>query len=141
MSQVDASETLLELIFEAAETALDTRRHKEPLVPFTLLLTKGGTVKQRYIAETTRAAIDKAQRALLDAGSDTLAYVLAYDGYVTIEDAETDAIMLEAGERGKRSGLRLAQRYRPALAAMPLMPIGNLAYLGVAEHYLETNVE
>lgn len=137
MTSIDASERLLDLIFEALDTALDTLGHKQPLVPFALLLTKQGIIKQRYIADSTSASLEKAAQALTASDEDTLAYVLVYDGYVTVGDQETDAVMVEAGERGKAHGVRFARRYRPPLAALPLMPIGDLAYLGEAEHYLQ----
>lgn len=136
MPQPDASDRLLDLIFEALDTAMDTLSHKQPLIPFALLLTNEGIIKQRYLAEDTQAALHKAQQALHKAAVTTRAYVLVYDGYVMLDADETDAVMIEAGEQGKAHGLRFARRYRPPLAAMPLMPIGDLAYLGRAEQYL-----
>ncbi len=70
------------------------------------------------------------------------AYVIVYDGYVTPSGgAKTDAIIAEAGERGRERGLVLAQAYR--LRRFPTREvslIGQCAIVSYALNYLEEHI-
>jgi len=136
VAKLEASERLMELVFEAVNEGLEMLK-VGALWPFVLSLTKGGLVLQRFNESSISASIQRAQQTLQTADRDTLAYALVYDATITVEENQSDAIMIEAGERGKAYGLRFAQRYRPARALQPVQPIDKLALLGEAGQYLQ----
>jgi len=137
VSQLNLSQALFSLLFEAVEAALKPLRAGQPLVPFALVRTKRGVEMRRSTDETMSAALERARRMLAAADSDLQAYVLAYDATITVDGREYDAVLLECGERGKDQGWRFAQRYQPGREAQPLFPIGEVAYLGIAETYFQ----
>lgn len=138
MSDIQASERLMDLIFEAIEEGLMPLRVGQPLEPFLMLLTKGGYVLQRFNGNTVSEKIDKAYIALKQQDNDTLAYALVYDAVVTVAEQDTDAVMVEAAERSHVRGVRFAQRYQPKSDAALLFTIGSVALLGAADQYLST---
>ena len=59
--------------------------------------------------------------------------VLAFDGFITGAGGwvpRTEAVHIEAYERGLGHGLRFAQRYMPGDGPGPVRPIGNVIYGG-----------
>ena len=138
MSDIQVSERLMDLIFAAVDEALIALRGGQGLNPFLLLLTKGGYVLQRFKGDTVSAQLDKAHNTLKKQDADTHAYALVYDAVVTLDERDTDAIMVEAGERDHASGVRFVQRYQPKSDAAPMYPIGSIAFLGKAEQYLSS---
>lgn len=139
MPQLDASERLMTLVFDALQEALDAMRGEAVLLPFALLLTKSGIVLQRFAEADVSGALARAQQAFQTADADTLAYALVYDGLIALNDDSHDALILEAEERGAGRGYRFAQRYQPpAQAAQPPNRVGDLAYVGTFEPRLTT---
>lgn len=137
MSKLNASQRLMDLVFNAVQEGLLPLKEKKDPVPFALLHTKNGLVMQRYVADSTVQSLEKARAALGSADEDTLAYALVYDAYVTIDGADQDALMIEAGERGQSKGVRFVQRYNPPTESAPLIPIGEVAFLGRADQLLK----
>lgn len=78
----------------------------------------------RFATETLQKSQAEARRYLASLGADRA--VLAWDGYVTIDGARTDAILVSAYAAGQDRSLILAQRYQPGTAA----PLGNAALIG-----------
>jgi hypothetical protein len=136
VSDIQVSERLMDLILAAVDEALNALRGGQGLNPFLLLLTKGGYVLQRFNGDTISAQIDKAYHTLKKQNADTLAYALVYDGVITVDERDTDAVMVEAGERDHTSGVRFVQRYQPKSDAAPLYAIGSIALLGASDHHL-----
>jgi hypothetical protein len=136
VSDIQVSERLMDLIFAAVDEALNALRGEQGLNPFLLLLTKGGYVLQRFNGDTLSAQIDKAYYTLKKQNADTLAYALVYDAVVTVDERDTDAVMVEAGEREYTIGVRFVQRYQPKSDAAPMFTIGSIALLGEADHHL-----
>jgi len=137
VAQLDLSDRLFELVFDAVREALIPLREGEPLVPFALLLTKGGVELRRFTDTNISTALERAQHLFASADDDLLAYALAYDATITVEDTDFDAVLVEAGERGKDNGWRFAQRYLPRTETSMHSPIGELAYLGQTPLYFE----
>lgn len=135
MAQLNLSDRLFELVFDAVREALIPLREGEPLVPFALLLTKGGVEMRRFTDASIGAALERAQTMLANADDDLLGYALAYDATITVEETDFDAVLVEAGERGKQNGWRFAQRYLPRTQTAMHSPIGELAYLGQTPLY------
>ncbi|MCA9915624.1 MAG: hypothetical protein KC496_19855 [Anaerolineae bacterium] len=135
MSQLDLSDRLFELVFDAVREAMIPLREGETLVPFALVLTKGGVEMRRFTDENIGAALERARKTFTAADEDMLAYALAYDATITVEETDFDAVLVEAGERGKANGWRFAQRYLPRTLTSLHSPIRELAYLGKTELY------
>ena len=136
MSGIQASQRLMDLIFEAVDEGLTLLRSGRGLAPYMMLLTREGYVLQRFTGDTVSECLDKAYASLREQDEDTLAYALVYDAVVTVDEQDSDAVLVEAGERGQSDGLRFARRYRPPTAAAPFATIGELALLGKSEQYL-----
>jgi len=64
------------------------------------------------------------------------AYVLAYDGYITVEGTKFDAILVEASERDRSAGVSMAQRYIPKKFLRGFQTVGNPVLLGECETLL-----
>ena len=126
------SEPLMRLIREAIEQGLAARQGENSFTPFALV--DGGAAAGSLIVlatETTEEAIATAR--LLVAKGATSYLVLAFDGFITDASARvprTEAVHVEAYERGRGQGMRFAQRYLPGDGTGPVRPIGNVMYGG-----------
>lgn len=135
MSELNASNRLMEMTFEAVNEALNSLRASQSFVPFIMTITKEGYVLRRFREQSLLDAIERAKKVLANEDEDTLAYALVYDAVIEIDETKYDAIMLETGERPKAEGWRFVQRYRP-IGKNLIQAIGELAYLGVVDSYL-----
>ena len=102
-----------------------------------LLLEDGGILitletDSNIFAYDTEAAEKNVDTARRTAALPAVRYgVLIYDGHITTaKNGRTAALMVEAYERGKPSGLRFIQRYQPGTEDAPLVPIGRITYVG-----------
>ena len=131
------SEKLMGLIFVALDHGVDSVRGGGPLVPF--LMTEGREKKlHRFVTERLEEGLAKAQEAASSLDATTSSYAIAYDGYVTLEGAKYDAVLVEAGERGAATGFLFAQRYKPTKGLFSrFRTVGNAALLGEAEQRLK----
>jgi hypothetical protein len=62
------------------------------------------------------------------AGAERVA--IAVDGYLSVEGDRSDAILVEAQQRGMTTCIVLAQRYKPADRLSPFERVGNAAFVG-----------
>lgn len=131
------SESLAALMFLALDHGVDSVRGGGPLIPF--LMTEGREKKlQRFVTERIEQGLAKAQQAASSLNATTSSYAIAYDGYITVEGAKYDAIMVEAAERGATTGFLFAQRYKPKKGFFSrFKTIGNAAFLGEATQRFE----
>ena len=136
MSNIEVSEWVMDLVFAAIEEGFVPLRLGQELRPFLLLLTKGGYVLQRFNGATMSECLDKAYTTLQHQDENTRAYALIYDGVITIDERDYDAVIVEAAQREHASGVRFVQRYQPKQGSVPLFTIGTVALLGEAEQYL-----
>lgn len=85
-----------------------------PLIPFVMTVdTKGEKALHRFVTDRLEDGVAQA-RAHVDRNIDgLLMYAIAWDGYVTLDGARTDAIFVEAGDREQPIGVLFCQRYRP----------------------------
>lgn len=136
MSAINISDPLMQMIFSAVEEGLSTLKAEQNLVPFVLLLTKEGIIMKRFTHDDLTVAIDKAKQAVHQADDDMLGYAIVYDGQIEIASQSADALMVEAGERGKDEGWRFVQRYQAKVDAQPAHALGDIAYLGLHDNYI-----
>jgi hypothetical protein len=127
---MDASEQLLDLILLGLEHGTGSIESGGALVPFLLMESgAGGRSLKRFLADKLERSLAEA-RTHLAGLTDVERVALAYDGYVTIEDQRTDAILVEAQDAGRRNCLVFAQRYRPGGRLRKLSAIGKPVFLG-----------
>ena len=137
MPKLNISERLMEVVFSAVQEGMGTLKAEQDLIPFVLLLTKEGVTLQRFSDEDTTIAIERAQASIQEADDEALAYVLVFDSQIEVDGKDSDALMIESGERGKAKGWRFIQRYQAQAGTTPVSPIGELAYLGSARTYFD----
>jgi hypothetical protein len=124
------SESLVQLVFVAADHAVECLRNGDALTPF--LLTSGKQRKlQRFKTPRLEDGLAMAQKAVSSLAISVKQYAIAYDGYVTIDSLKYDAVLIESAERGSDCGLIFAQRFLPKRGVFrPFRTVGNLALLG-----------
>ena len=90
------------------------------LVPF--LVVRGAAI---ILPGRTLEEITKMARAAINTLPETSStYAFAYDGYLTLDGERTDAMFVEAGERGGDGPFVFAQRYRPKRFLRPAKAVG-----------------
>jgi hypothetical protein len=134
VSEIPASEELMELAFLALDHGIASVTEGGPLIPFALTENGEGRQLARFAAETLEEGQAHARQHVR--ASDALRVAIAYDGYLTIDDERTDAIFVEAQERGQSGSVSFAQRYRPAGRFKKFATIGNAAFVGSGESLL-----
>jgi hypothetical protein len=133
----DIDADLWKMISVAVETSVQSIQKQGKLLPFTLMRENEKWDMAMYMGEQAPKLVQKAQAAIRAKIGKIDMYVLAFDGYVTIDGKKGDAVVIEAGEEGKPYAYMFAQRYRPPDAGKALEKQGNLAYLGYTQHYLQ----
>jgi hypothetical protein len=121
-----ASDEVADLAFFALDHAIDSVSAGEPLVPFAVVEDESGRDLTRFAAETLEEGQANA-REHVRAARDAVRVAIAYDGYLTVEGERSDAVFVEAQERGRPLGVVLAQRYRPGGRLRKFATIGNPA--------------
>jgi hypothetical protein len=122
----DASQQLMDQVRQAIDYGLGVRSNGRSLMP--VLFTDEEIIALR--AGAMEDVIWAAHKAITE---NPIQYgVLLYDGILNDPDSgqRTEALIVEAYERGKAFGLRFAQRYRMADATLPFARLGTLTYLG-----------
>jgi hypothetical protein len=125
------SERLLDLVLRALDHATESIAHGGPLIPFVLAETTArDRTLERFVADDLETAKAMARERITELEQDAARAALAYDGYVTIGGQRSDAILVQAQERGKSASVIFAQRYRPGSKVRRLQPTCNAAFLG-----------
>ena len=106
------SDALLDLICTALDHGIASIAHSGgPLTPF--VLSGAGDQRQlhRFVTHDYQQSCQQAIDFVTELDTQTDRYAIATDGYLTLNDLRSDAIFVEAGERGQPSGVFFAQRY------------------------------
>jgi len=136
MTNISISSQMMDFVFDTMEEAVTMLKHQGELRPFAIFITKQGRVLRRFVASDNTSTIDKARQAVTAESSELIAYAIVYEAVITVNEQESDAIMIECGEQGHHEGYYFARRYQPATAQIPLYPIGDIAYMGKATQHL-----
>jgi hypothetical protein len=140
MSQLNAiqmSEMFADLVFFALDHGVDSvRAGGGPLTPFVVVEQDGKRELHRIVTERLEEGPRRAKEAVAGLPSSATAYAVAYDGYITLEGTRFDAVLVEASERGRPAGVRMAQRYAPKKLFRRFKTVGNPALLGECETLL-----
>lgn len=131
------SDKLLDLIFDALSDAVQSARAAgSPIVPF--LLAQIGDFRRRkpLAVDPADGATQAGRRLASDLPNEVDCVAFAYDGFITTEDGRSDAILVEAHERGMSRSLIFAQRYRPKTFLHGFSTLGNPLLFAVCEPFL-----
>ena len=128
------SEKFADLVFLALDHGVDSVRVSGgPLIPFIVVEQDGKRELHRFAAARLEEGQQQARAAVAALPPNATAYALAYDGYITVQGTKFDAILVEASERGRPAGVRMAQRYSPKKFLRSFQTVGNPALLGECE--------
>jgi hypothetical protein len=137
-NDIEMSEKFADLVFLALDHGVDSVRESgSPLIPFVMFVNNDELMLQRFVTERLEEGPEQAREAIASSPESVMAYALAYDGFITIEGAKFDAILVEASERGRPAGVRMAQRYSIKESLQSFETIGNPALLGECETLLQ----
>jgi hypothetical protein len=135
----EPSPELLELILFALDHGIESVRGGGPLVPF--LLTMGGErpTLARFVADSLDRSRDMVAAAASELPADVNLYAFAIDGYLRGEldqhgdstgGLRSDAIIVEAGQRGTATAFLFAQTYQPKEVTQDLKLLGKPTLVG-----------
>lgn len=138
MHDIGASDALMDLMFDALDHGIGTVSDFGPeagaMHPFVMVQDGERREMARLIGADAAGDIERGRAMLRNRGGDRAA--LVYDGYVPDEGGKSDAILVEAAERGMGHGLLFAQRYAPAVGEGLFRTVGNPQYLGQVDALL-----
>ncbi|MGC1986763.1 MAG: hypothetical protein WA668_15365, partial [Candidatus Cybelea sp.] len=86
----------------------------------------------RFVAQPYEVSLEKAVSFLRD-NTDAAILVIAYDGFVTMDGARTDAILVRGYVNGATKTVVFAQRYARARFLKQFKTIGQPAFIAVAD--------
>ena len=112
------------------------REAKRPIIPF--LVAQSGPYRKRrpLVARPSEGTTVAGRRLAAEQGSDVDCVVFAYDGFVTTSEGRSDAILVEAHERGMSRTLIFAQRYRRRTLLREFSTVGNPLLFAACEPFL-----
>lgn len=128
MSEIPASDALIEFVFTCLDQGTSMIEDGSTLIPYVASETPVGLELTRFVSDTLEEGREQAQAHAATSDADRVAVV--YDGYLTVEGQRSDAIFVEAQERGATPSVIFAQRYRPGGRFKKFNTIGNAAFVG-----------
>ena len=135
--QIEMSQQFADLVFLALDHGIDSvRASGGPLIPFVVFEQEGTRELRRFVAERLEDSLQKAREDIAAFPPSVTAYAIAYDGFLTVQGTKFDVILVEASERGRPAGVRMAQRYTPKKLLRNFQTVGNPALLGECETLL-----
>jgi hypothetical protein len=136
-NDIQMSEKFAGLVFLALDHGVDSvRASGGPLTPLVVVEQDGKRELHRFATELLEEGQQRAREAIAALPPTATAYAMAYDGYITVQGTKFDAILVEASERGRPAGVRMAQRYTPKKFLRSFQTVGNPALLGECETLL-----
>lgn len=126
--RIPASDELIEFVFTALDYGTGTVEEGGSLIPFVISETAKGLELTRFVSETLEEGRAQAKKHVSSSEADRVAVV--YDGYLTVEGERSDAVFVEAQERGTESSVIFAQRYRLGGRIRKFSTVGNAAFTG-----------
>lgn len=123
-------ETLVDLIYSALEHGVaSVAESGGPLIPF-LLVQNGEDIRiHRFDADELVEGIAAAENFARELEAAPEYFVIAFDGYLTVDDRKDDAIYVKGFAGDERDGYVFAQRYIPASDDNDFQPYENVAYV------------
>lgn len=135
-NEIAISKAVADLVLLALEHGMASRRDGVALVPFVLLESDGARYIHCFAAGTDEQAVADATAYVSREPVSTNACVITYDGTITIEGTQFDAILAIGCEYDAPSSYVFAQRYDAS--ATPAAVIGSPALIGTNDPILGT---
>lgn len=124
-----APDHILDFAVTALDHAIFSISKGGPLIPFTIVRHLKEDKMKRFVSELLEESVAAAKAELTSAMQYAEIGLVAYDGFLTVENVRTDAIFTLTYEQGSPQGHILVRRYKPKLFG-GTKPIGNPVYLG-----------
>lgn len=123
---------LMDVMFAALDHAVGSIAHAGgPMTPFVLCAEGDRAELHRFVAATVEEGLERAREFVQSLGPEISQVALAYDGYVTIDDVRSDAVMIEVQAAGTPTSDVFAQRYE--IAGGSLSEIGNAKHVAIEQ--------
>lgn len=133
----EAKEGLIELMFKGLDHGVSSIQDDEGLLIAFAVFEENGELKiVRFATERIEDGQIEAQKYLTKMVNKPNFAIIAYDGFVTIEDIEYEAIIVEGFDKNDTTGYVLAQRFKRKTSESKFESIGNAAYLGNCDNML-----
>ena len=127
----EAKEKLVELMFKGLDHGISTINDSEGLLIAFSIFERNKELKiVRFPAGKVEEGRIHAQEYLIKMENKPDFAIIAFEGIVTMENKEFDAIIVEGFDKNDDTGYVLAQRFKPKTAQSKFESIGNAAYLG-----------
>jgi hypothetical protein len=112
-----------------------------PLIPF--LMTQIGDKKElkRFVTEKYEEGIGAAEKTLEDLTPKPDFALIAFDGFITMENRKYDAIFVRAFDRTQNEGFEFCQRYIPNTEGDGIEPTGNSAFVGMTKNLISISFD
>jgi hypothetical protein len=127
MSEIPASDALIEFVITCLDQGTSMIEDGSTLIPYVVSETPVGLELTRFVSDTLEQGREQAKAHAATSDADRVGVV--YDGYLTVEGERSDAIFVEAQERGATPSVIFAQRYRPGGRFKKFNTIGNVAFV------------
>lgn len=121
----EPNEALADLAMLGLEHGVSSVEEGGPLVPFVLEENAKGRNLKRFAAEMLEDSVAQARTYAASRRGKADRVAVAWDGYITLEGAKSDAIFVQAFEAGDPVSFLFVQRYKPADGQRKATPHGN----------------
>jgi hypothetical protein len=123
---------LMDLMFAALDHAVGSIADAGgPMTPFVLCAEGDRAELHRFVAETVEEGLERAREFIKHVGPEITQVALAYDGYITVDDVRTDAVLVDVQAAGTPTSDVFAQRYE--VVDGTLSEIGNAKHVAIEQ--------
>jgi hypothetical protein len=134
----EANEKLVKLMFKGIDHGVTSIEKEEGLlITFAIIQIDEELKLARFATERIEDGQIQAEAYLKKMDKKPNFAIIAFDGIVTIENKEYDAIIIEGFDKNDATGYVLAQRFKRKTAKSKFEAIGNAAYLGNCRNILK----
>ena len=110
-TELDETKALDKIVLYALEEAREKLEQSGELEPFTIILHGENLHIENHPGEDVEECFNAASEAVERLAHVADAYVIAYDGYINIDDETRDAIIAERGKPGEETAEAFATLY------------------------------
>jgi hypothetical protein len=134
----EAKQGLVELMFKGLDHGIGSIQDSEGLlIAFSIFGQEEELEIVRFETDNVEDGQFQAQDYLTNMDKKPPFAIIAFEGIVTMENQEFDAIIVEGFDKNDTTGYVLAQRFKRKTAKSKFEAIGNAAYLGNCENGLK----
>lgn len=131
----DASENLTSKLISVLDYAIGLKKDGiDPMIPFAFVYVGETSTIKSFVGDNPKYADKLFEKTILEEKPDYAIY--GYDGYLTIDDRKTDAILLKAFDKSDSVIYLIGQRFIPKQSDTEFETLGNPAFLGTEENIL-----